>query len=75
MDNIYLLLTGVILMLALAGFVMMAFVFLWVPYKDSKGEYLVIHRKPSVSPNTNLKGCIDTTEKPDILFEWKAPPD
>jgi len=73
MNDIIPLLTGVILMLALAGFVIMAFVFYRVPYKDSNGEYLVIHRKPSVSPNTTLKDCLDNEET--IPFEWKNPPE
>ena len=73
MDNIILLLTGVILMLALAGFVIMAFVYYRVPYKDSNGEYLTIHRKPSVSSNTTLQDCLDNNE--NIPFEWKNPPD
>jgi len=73
MDNIILLLTGVILMLALAGFVIMAFVYYRVPYKDSNGEYLTIHRKPSVSSNTTLQDCLDNNE--NIPFEWKNPPE
>ena len=63
MDNIILLLTGVILMLALAGFVIMAFVFYRVPYKDSNGEYLVMHRKP-LAPST-----------PKTPVDWQDPPE
>jgi hypothetical protein len=46
------LLTVVVLVLLLAGFVVLALLYYRVPYKDSKGEYLTIHRKPLV-PNAS----------------------
>ena len=63
MNDIITLLTALILVLALAGFVMMAFIFLWVPYKDSKGEYLVVHHKPLAST------------APKTPVDWQDPPE
>ena len=67
------LLAVVVLVLLLAGFVVLALLYYRVPYKDSKGEYLTIHRKPLVSSNTTLKDCLDNNE--NIPFEWKNPPE
>ena len=63
MNDIITLLTALILVLALAGFVMMAFVYYRVPYKDSNGEYLTIHRKP-LAPAT-----------PKTPVDWQDPPE
>jgi len=62
------LLTALILVLALAGFVVMAFVFYWLPYKDSNGEYLAVHRKPLAPSDITLKD-----EK--CPYEWDIPPE
>jgi len=51
------------LVLALAGFVVLAFILYRVPYKDSNGEYLVMHRKP-LAPST-----------PKTPVDWQDPPE
>jgi hypothetical protein len=53
----------VVLVLALAGFVVLAFILYRVPYKDSNGEYLVMHRKP-LAPST-----------PKTPVDWQDPPE